>query len=185
MTHASHAAATRFRQLVEHQLDEQRDEDDCQAPVGDHLVNLLQHPEQRFSNERELAVIDGEVEAWAGSDQLVLQLRAHVNGLVQLRAGAGGNAARRASGLQQGVVAIHLQHVRPRFFDWRHDGRDEVVLHGREPAALDLLLEGLRLFVVHLQLGVLVAVINRRAPVSVGFRVEHAAFHRCRATQQL
>ena len=75
--HFGHGSAARFRQLVERELDQERYQNDRNAPVANKSEDDAEQPEQRLRDNREPAVIDGELECLVNLFELLLQLRAN------------------------------------------------------------------------------------------------------------
>ena len=57
LAHLCHRAVAGFRQLVEHQLDEDRKQDDGHTPISNKAMQLLEQPVQRLGNEPEVTKI--------------------------------------------------------------------------------------------------------------------------------
>ena len=148
-------------------------------------MHFLKQPEQRLRQDRELAVVGRALQFRSGLFQLLLQLGADEEPLVDPGPAARRDGLRRTDDPQQVVLVLHLQRVTVGLARLRDDGRDEVVLQRRDPAAGHGLGELLVFLVVHVQLAVLLAVVHGRSAESIAFDIEHRSFDRHPVAQQL
>ena len=77
-----------MRERVEEDLDDDRDDEDRDAPVSDDLVNRLEAPEERLHDDREPSVIDEAVHAGSRLLENVELLRAEEDIRRERRSGA-------------------------------------------------------------------------------------------------
>ena len=138
--HVRHGAVAGRGQVVEQDLQQARHQDDGPAPVAGPLVQAFQAPEQRFGQEPEKAVVNGQLQTFRQGFQHGLQFGADIQVAGQFSPFSGADAQGRGdvadgimpAGERAGVIAVRGLRVR------RQDGRQEVMLdHGR-PAVADL-----------------------------------------------
>ena len=173
--HLRHRAAARLRQRIEHELQQEGDQDDRDAPVAGEPMHLVEHPEQRHRQEPQPAVIRHPAELPGGGLELPLQLRTHVERLAELRRVAGRDRLLRAGGRQQVLIPGYAQREAIGRAARRYDGADEVVLQRGEPAVAHFEGQVTVLRVGDVELAVLGAVVNRRTMEGVTFDIEHGA----------
>ena len=173
--HLRHRAAARLRQRVEHELQQEGDQDDRNAPVAGERVHLVEHPEQRHRQEPQPAVIRHPAELGGGRLELPLQLWSDVERRAELRRCAGRDRLLRTRGRQQVLIPGDTQREAPGGAARRHDGADEVVLQGGEPAVAHFEGQVTVLRVGGVELAILGAVVNRRTVERVTLDIEHRA----------
>ena len=184
--HLRHRAAARLRELVEHQLDQERDDDDRPAPVADVLVDLREQPEQRLRQDRQHAVVGSELEPRARTLQLFLQLRPDEQRLGEVQVATRGDrrapARSRAAGNPCRRPAARTGRPAPA---GGTRGGDEVVLHRGQPAARHRARERGVFLVLDVELLVLLAVEVRGPPERISLRIPHRALVAGRMAQEL
>ena len=96
-------------------------------------MSLVEQPEQRLRDQREPVVICHAVELGVQRHQLLLQLGADEEALLQHGAGARGHGFLRARGGECVFAAVYAHRVGVGLGRVRNDGAHEMVLHAGEP----------------------------------------------------
>jgi len=81
----------------------------AQPPIADEAVDPFERDEQGMGKNREQTVVGGQIQSWTGGRQLLLQLGAYEQFLLDAGPAAGRDRNHRAGRAQQIFLSLHLQ----------------------------------------------------------------------------